>query len=183
MKYRIAYDQPGRLRVRFGPDAFTQEQGYGIAALLLGCPGITGAETCPVNGSVLVLYRGDGRAAALAVLDGLRRDALPVGAARDADQLREVDDHFFRRIAGLTARHFLKRWFLPAPIRCLVTLWSAAGYWREGLNSLREGRLDVAVLDAASIAGAIAQREWATAGSVMFLLRRSEEHTSELQSR
>ena len=68
MKYRIAYDQPGRLRVRFGPDAFTQEQGYGIAALLLGCPGITGAETCPVNGSVLVLYRGDGRAAALAVL-------------------------------------------------------------------------------------------------------------------
>ena len=139
MKYRIAYDQPGRLRVRFGPDAFTQEQGYGIAALLLGCPGITGAETCPVNGSVLVLYRGDGRAAALAVLDGLRRDALPVGAARDADQLREVDDHFFRRIAGLTARHFL----------------------------------DVAVLDAASIAGAIAQREWATAGSVMFLLRLS----------
>ena len=173
MKYRIAYDQPGRLRVRFGPDAFTQEQGYGIAALLLGCPGITGAETCPVNGSVLVLYRGDGRAAALAVLDGLRRDALPVGAARDADQLREVDDHFFRRIAGLTARHFLKRWFLPAPIRCLVTLWSAAGYWREGLNSLREGRLDVAVLDAASIAGAIVQREWATAGSVMFLLRLS----------
>lgn len=36
MRYRIAYDQPGRLRVRFGPDAFTQEQGYGIAALLLG---------------------------------------------------------------------------------------------------------------------------------------------------
>ena len=34
MRYRIAYDQPGRLRVRFGPDAFTQEQGYGIAALL-----------------------------------------------------------------------------------------------------------------------------------------------------
>ena len=32
------------------------------------------------------------------------------------------------------------------------------------------GRLDVAVLDAASIAGAIARREWSTAGSVMFLL-------------
>ena len=23
MRYRIAYDEPGRLRVRFGPDAFT----------------------------------------------------------------------------------------------------------------------------------------------------------------
>jgi len=40
----------------------------------------------------------------------------------------------------------------------------------EGLRSLGGGRLDVAVLDAASIAGAIARREWSTAGSVMFLL-------------
>ena len=51
-----------------------------------------------------------------------------------------------------------------------MTLWNAAGYWREGLRSLGGGRLDVAVLDAASIAGAIARREWSTAGSVMFLL-------------
>lgn len=54
MRYRIAYDQPGRLRVRFGPDAFTQEQGYGIAALLLGRPGVREAVTCALNGSVLV---------------------------------------------------------------------------------------------------------------------------------
>ena len=56
MRYRIAYDQPGRLRVRFGPDAFTQEQGYGIAALLLGRPGVREAVTCALNGSVLVCY-------------------------------------------------------------------------------------------------------------------------------
>ena len=54
MRYRIAYDEPGRLRVRFGPDAFTQEQGYGIAALLLGRPGVREAVTCALNGSVLV---------------------------------------------------------------------------------------------------------------------------------
>ena len=77
MRYRIAYDQPGRLRVRFGPDAFTQEQGYGIAALLLGRPGVREAVTCALNGSVLVCYEGEGRAEALAVLRGLRRDALP----------------------------------------------------------------------------------------------------------
>ena len=60
MRYRIAYDQPGRLRVRFGPDAFTQEQGYGIAALLLGRPGVREAVTCALNGSVLVWLRGGG---------------------------------------------------------------------------------------------------------------------------
>ena len=70
MRYRIAYDEPGRLRVRFGPDAFTQEQGYGIAALLLGRPGEREAVTCALNGSVLVCYEGEGRAEALAVLRG-----------------------------------------------------------------------------------------------------------------
>ena len=57
MKFHIVYDRPGRLRVRCGPGAFTQEQGYGIAALLLARPGVTEVTTCPVNGSVLVLYR------------------------------------------------------------------------------------------------------------------------------
>ena len=170
MRYRIAYDQPGRLRVRFGPDAFTQEQGYGIAALLLGRPGVREAVTCALNGSVLVCYEGEGRAEALAVLRGLRRDALPVGTAADDDQLRQVDSLFLGRLLSMAARHFLKKWFLPFPVRCAVTLWNAAGYWREGLRSLGGGRLDVAVLDAASIAGAIARREWSTAGSVMFLL-------------
>ena len=170
MRYRIAYDQPGRLRVRFGPDAFTQEQGYGIAALLLGRPGVREAVTCALNGSVLVCYEGEGRAEALAVLRGLRRDVLPVGTAADDDQLRQVDSQFLGRLLSMAARHFLKKWFFPFPVRCAVTLWNAAGYWREGLRSLGGGRLDVAVLDAASIAGAIARREWSTAGSVMFLL-------------
>lgn len=139
MRYRIAYDQPGRLRVRFGPDAFTQEQGYGIAALLLGRPGVREAVTCALNGSVLVCYEGEGRAEALAVLRGLRRDALPVGTAADDDQLRQVDSQFLGRLLSMAARHFLKKWFLPFPVRCAVTLWNAAGYWREGLRSLGGG--------------------------------------------
>ena len=141
-----------------------------LAALLLGRPGVREAVTCALNGSVLVCYEGEGRAEALAVLRGLRRDALPVGTAADDDQLRQVDSQFLGRLLSMAARHFLKKWFLPFPVRCAVTLWNAAGYWREGLRSLGGGRLDVAVLDAASIAGAIARREWSTAGSVMFLL-------------
>ena len=140
MRYRIAYDEPGRLRVRFGPDAFTQEQGYGIAALLLGRPGVREAVTCALNGSVLVCCEGEGRAEALAVLRGLRRDALPVGTAADDDQLRQVDSQFLGRLLSMAARHFLKKWFLPFPVRCAVTLWNAAGYWREGRSSPGGGR-------------------------------------------
>ena len=85
------------------------------------------------------VLRGEGRAEALAVLRGLRRDALPVGTAADDDQLRQVDSQFLGRLLSMAARHFLKKWFLPFPVRCAVTLWNAAGYWREGLRSLGGG--------------------------------------------
>ncbi|WP_295616963.1 heavy metal translocating P-type ATPase [uncultured Intestinimonas sp.] len=169
MKFHIVYDRPGRLRVRCGPGAFTQEQGYGIAALLLARPGVTEVTTCPVNGSVLVLYTGAGRAAAVEVLRGLDRRALPVGEARDGDSLRQVDDLFFHETAKLAARYLLRK-LLPWPVRWLLTLRQAAGYWKEGASSLAAGRLDVAVLDASSIAAALLQGSWRTAGSIMFLL-------------
>lgn len=111
--------------------AFTQEQGYGIAALLLGPSGRAGGRHLCAQGRVLVCYEGEGRAEALAVLRGLRRDALPVGTAADDDQLRQVDSQFLGRLLSMAARHFLKKWFLPFPVRCAVTLWNAAGYWRR----------------------------------------------------
>ena len=61
------------------------------------------------DGSVLVCYEGEGRAEALAVLRGLRRDALPVGTAADDDQLRQVDSQFLGRLLSMAARHFLKK--------------------------------------------------------------------------
>jgi hypothetical protein len=45
-------------------------------------------------------------------------------------QLRQVDSQFLGRLLSMAARHFLKKWFLPFPVRCAVTLWNAAGYWR-----------------------------------------------------
>lgn len=179
MRFTTVYDRPGRLRVRFGPDVFTKEQGYGIAAQLLGMRGVTEVSTCPVNGSVLILYTGTEKARYLAALNGLQRNALPTGTPRDADNVRQIDDRFLGQAAQLTACHFLRK-LLPRPIRCLLTLRRALGFWRIGLQSLAAGRLDVAVLDAASIGGAAIQREWDTASSVMYLLRLSallEEYT------
>src|SRR5699024_11992149 len=74
-------------------------------------------------------------------------------------------------------------------------------FLRRGLRCLLRRRMHVELLDALSIGISIARRDFGTAGSVMFLLdlgelleewthkksvddlARSEEHTSELQSR
>lgn len=179
MQYKIVYDQPGRLRVRYGPNAFTPEQGYGIAAQLLTYQGIREVNTCAVNGSVLVLYEGSGRAWALQALSALRPQDLPVAAPRDGDKLRQIDDHFRGQVIKLAAGHFLRK-LLPSPMRMAYTLWRALGYWRAGVQCLCRGKLEVAVLDAASVGAALVQNQWKTASSVMFLLNLSgilEEYT------
>lgn len=174
MRYKIVYDTPGRLRVRCGQYAFSREQGYGIASLLLSRKGVLEAVANAANGSVLVIYQNGWREEILDALDALQRDTLPVGAPSDADSVRAIDDRFQRQLAGLLIRRLVVRPLLPMPVRMAATLWRGMGYWRRAVGCLLRGRIGVAVLDGASVAAAICQRHYSTAGSIMFLLSLSE---------
>lgn len=174
MRYKIVYDTPGRIRVRCGQYAFSQEQGYGIASLLLSQKGVLDAVVSAANGSILVLYRPGWREMILRTVASLQKDTLPVGTASDADSVRAIDDRFQRQLAWLCFRRLILRPLLPAPIRVATTLFRGCGYWRRALRSLLAGRINVEVLDGASVAAAMAQRSFGTASSIMFLLSLSE---------
>lgn len=178
MKFLTVYDKPGRLRVRFGPGTFNKKQGCQIADLLLQCKGVAAVDTCAVNGSVLISYTGIHREQCLKLLNELQFDAPPESVSLNDYSGRHIDRRFTLQILSLTLRHFLKKLLpfllpLPLPFRYVITLLQAMSYWRAALRSLATGRLDVAVLDAASIGGAILQRQWNTASSIMYLLRLS----------
>lgn len=179
MRYDIVYDRPGRMRVRCGANVFTREEGYGIAGLLRKGAEASEVRVCPVNGSILIFYPQGRRQTIFAILDGLRRCALPKGRPRDNDIKREIDDDFFKQVSALVTGHLLKN-LLPPPIRLLLNIKNAISFWKEGAESLLSGRLDVPVLDASSIGAAFCQRDMKTAGSIMFMLRLSgllEEYT------
>ncbi len=179
MRYDIVYDRPGRMRVRCGANVFTREEGYGIAGLLRKGAEASEVRVCPVNGSILIFYPQGRRQTIFAILDGLRRCALPKGRPRDNDIKREIDDDFFKQVSALVTGHLLKN-LLPPPIRLLLNIKNAISFWKDGAESLLSGRLDVPVLDASSIGAAFCQRDMKTAGSIMFMLRLSgllEEYT------
>lgn len=173
MRYKIVYDRPGRMRVRCGAGVFTAEQGYGIADLLREGADARKVEVCPINGSVLICYPESNRQTVLAILNGLRRCALPNGKPRDNDIKREIDNDFLQETSALVVGHFVKK-LLPPPLRLILTLKKALSFWKEGADSLLSGRLDVPVLDASSIGAAFCQRDMKTAGSIMFMLKISE---------
>ena len=74
----------------------------------------------------------------------------------------------------MTIFHFARKLFLPAPLRMVYTLVRSVPYIFRGLRCVFRRKLEVEVLDALSIGVSMLRGDFATAGSVMFLLRLGE---------
>jgi heavy metal translocating P-type ATPase len=173
MKYIVASDIPGRLRLRFGRGNFIVEQEYALEAHFSAVSGVVSANANSKTGSVLLRYSGVERELLLRKAKTLISGELELLPAPIAKQ-NLLDDEFKRSIAGLVLRHFARRYLLPAPVRAVMTVIRAVKFWRRGLDALRRGRLEVEVLDAAAIGASISQGNYDTASSIMLLLRASE---------
>ncbi|MCL2217641.1 MAG: heavy metal translocating P-type ATPase [Defluviitaleaceae bacterium] len=183
MRYKIVYDKPGRLRLRMGWAAFSTEEGYGIEEMLLAYPWVKSAEASHVNGGLLVHYEsgndeaGEGaanREKILHLVAELVASNLPKGQRRDENIIREMDDGFFRSLTALILRHFAMKIFVPVPIRTIFTIKNALSYWKNGFAALASGKLNVNVLDAAAVGASVARKDFATAASIMTLLKITE---------
>ncbi len=176
MKYQIVYDNWGRLRLRCGQYAFSKKQGYGIESLLSAEKGVLQVRASWVNGGILIQYEeGAGlRERILKTVAQLKRNELQEAEASSETKLREIDEEFKRNLAKMLIKRFVIRPLLPGPVRFAITVCKALGYWKRAGASLARGKLNVEVLDGASIAAAFIQRDTNTAGSIMFLLSVSD---------
>ena len=87
------------------------------------------------------------------------------------DHTGRASQHYYEdKMFWHVCRRFLTRFFLPVSIRTVVSCVKAVPFVCKGLKSLFHGRVDVHVLDGASVVFAIAQQDFDTAGSVMFPL-------------
>lgn len=199
MQYTLVSEIPGRLRIRLAghvPPADVEP----LRMALEKCPEVTAATVYPRIGSVAVCYAPvatsvtpaltDGsasapadvahtamdaaRASALAwvgmldaaAIDDARRDCAGVYAPRTGDLLMQI--------AELVGFHYMRRWFLPEPLRIAWTVWSYRKFLWAGLKALLSGHLSVPVLDAAAVGISFVKADFATAASTMFLLNIGE---------
>lgn len=180
MNYHIVYDKPGRLRLRCGMYAFQERQGFALAALLRENSVVQSVEVTYRNGGILIYYQPGQREAVLQQVDSIQKKDLAEVDGQEIDLSNKLDTDFQMNLVQVTGAHFARKLFLPPLLRNAWTIWRAVGYIARGLKALWHGKLNVDVLDAASIGAALAQRSCATAGSVMFLLSVSallEEYT------
>ena len=176
MKFRIVYDKPGRLRLRAGAYAFERDYEARIHKACLSEPCVKSVVVRSVNGGLLFEYTakaGDFETSRKQILDfvsALNPKELPECDGETEYQLQALDDGFKASLTGMIARRYLSRWFLPLPIRTAITVVRGLRYVARGISTLMSGSLTVDVLDGAAIGASLLQRNYESAGTVMFLL-------------
>lgn len=170
------HDNGPRLRVRAGQWAFTKEEGYGIASLLLDHDFIHEVFTSHRNGSILIYYDGsiESKQKIFNFLNNITLDDLFEAEPTQTQVSKEITDDFYLKLAKMIGFRLLGRWFLPIPIKNILTIYHAVKYVWEGFDSLTSFRVDVALLDGAAVTGALLQGEFQPASSMMFLLSISD---------
>ena len=169
------YDKGTRLRVRSGQWAFTKEEGYGLASLLLENDFIYEVYTSHRNGSILIYYDNvENKQKIFNILNSITMDDLVEGEASQLQISREITDDFILKLTKMFARRLFGRIFFPIRLKNILTIIRATKYIWEGLDSLTSFCIDVALLDGAAVAGALYMRDFAPASSMMFLLSISD---------
>ena len=170
------YDNGSRIRIRSGQWAFTKEEGYGLASLRLNQSLIHEVYSCHRNGSITVYYDGDAenKQKIFDILKSITLDDLFEAEPTQIQVSKEITDDFYLKLSKMIFNRIGYRLFLPMPIRNALTIYHAAKYIWEGLDSLTAFRCDVALLDGAAVAGALLHKQYKPAGSMMFLLSISD---------
>lgn len=180
VNYSIVHDMPGRLRVRCGRFAFNLEDSYKIDCFLNRNVYVYKAESCHITGSILIFYKESFKSEILKLISALNPGELSEISDQSFDTSKQIDIEFRKSLFGMISGRMFIKFLLPVNIGKFIMFYRSIKFLRNGLKSLFNMRINVDVLDAASVAAAIGQGEYSTAGSIMFLLNVSnllEEYT------
>ncbi len=173
MKCTILHETRGRMRVHLHCGRMTLEQADVLEYYLRAVDGVQSATVYDRTRDAVVLYEAErgNIIRALAQFSFAKAEAMDLVPEHTARALnREFED----KLAMTVMRRCISRLFLPVPVTTAISLFRSVRYIKEGCKALLHGKLSVAVLDAAAVTVSMARGDFATAGSVMFMLRLGE---------
>ena len=173
MKCKILHETTGRLRVHLCCGRMSLSQADVLEYYLLAVDGVRSVKVYDRTQDAVVVYGGkrEDVISSLAAFSFAKAEAMELVPEHTSRALnREFED----KLAVAVMRRCISKLFLPAPITTALALLRSVKYIREGLSALWHGKLPVAVLDATAVTVSMARGDFATAGSVMFMLHLGE---------
>ena len=169
MKCTILHESRGRLRVHVCNVRMTLHRADVLEAYLNHHDAVSKAKVYERTGDVVVYYTGS-RKDAVAALSTYRFDDPELDALVTSADSRRINQEYQEKMYNLLAGRVLRELFLPAPLNAAYTVFRSIKFLWKGVCCLWRRKLEVEVLDALSIGVSILRGDFATAGSVMFLL-------------
>ena len=169
MKCTILHESRGRLRVHVCNVRMTLHRADVLEAYLNHHDAVSKARVYERTGDVVVYYTG-ARKDAVAALSTYRFDDPELDALVTSADSRRINQEYQEKMYNLVAGRVLRELFLPAPLNAAYTVFRSIEFLWKGVCCLWRRKLEVEVLDALSIGVSILRGDFATAGSVMFLL-------------
>lgn len=174
MKASIIHRLPGRSRFHLA-EGLTYEEANAIKYLTEGVKGVKRCSISPLTGNAVVEYEEQALKNIARFFLTLDRESLQDVTIEDVYFEPVAERDFFHLLRDAVQMRLLYKFFVPMPIRIALTLYRAKAYLYNGWQSLRQGKLDVAVLDASAIGISLLTRDFKAASSTMFLLHLGEE--------
>lgn len=173
MKFTILHESRGRMRVHLHGAGMSLHQADILEYYLKDLPYVSGVKVFDRTQDAIIRYREerDALIRALAVFSYAKAEArglVPEHTPRALN--REFED----KIALTVLRRICSKLFLPVPLTTAISIVRSVKYIKEGLCALLHRQLSVAVLDATAVTVSMLRGDFATAGSVMFMLHLGE---------
>lgn len=173
MKCKILHESKGRIRIHLMCQRMTLANADVLEYYLRNFSNISQVKIYDRTQDAVITYSGD-RAAVIETVAAFSFDDENALALVPEHTSRELNREFEDRLAMSVMRRIVSKLFLPVPLTSAIAVIRSVRYIREGLRALRDRKLSVAVLDAAAVAVSILRGDFATAGSVMFMLNLGE---------
>lgn len=182
MKFKIVYDKPCRIRFRCGNYAIPKEYEESIRFYISTSRFVKEVGVTSINGGILVMYKTGFRDKVVELVKNLNINTLAPMTEKREYGIKEIDKEFKDSLLKIALKRVFFKAFVPNPIATALTIYNSVKYIKNGLKALSECKLNVDVLDSASIVACFARKNFKTASTVMFLLSISsllEKYTRE----
>ena len=169
MRCRIMHESNGRMRIRMHQCYMTPAQADKLQYYLAEVPAVKKATVNERCSDAIVFFERGKREEIIKALSEFDYEASRAVVPEHTG--RELRIRFEDRMCFHIMGFVIRRFFFPMKLRNLITAVKSVPYFFSGLKSLLKGKLEVSVLDGTSILVSMLRKDFATAGSVMFLLK------------
>ncbi len=173
MKFIIKHQIKGRIRVHLNQKNMTFRQADTLLYYLENLNYVKKAKVYEQTCDTAIEYSGSVQDLILA-LKRFSYENVAVSEDVISNSGRALNAQYKEKLVKKLVLRILGKYFLPFPIRAAVLIYKSLKYIKKGVSYLLKGRLEVPVLDAVAISVSVLRSDFATAGSVMFLLEIGE---------